>query len=406
MADVGEQLRRGLLREISFCQPRRAVSHAAAHKRAHNKDMRQRLLAFALLSFAILAPLPAATPLFQGSFENSNSAWTTLRGEAAIDPAVLHDGQKSMRVAPDAAGRDAAVQSAPVALTIGKRYQLTGWIRTGNLTVRDLDRSPIATGAALAMASMPFDMHSESLGGTRDWTRVQLRFTATRAQDNILLTAGTGGAFEGKAWFSGVSIDEASTSGDWPARAAIATYGPAYRYPTGGWLYLHIEGQPYERGYQHGRLMANEIVQYMERCAAQLDSKGKDQSWDLARTTANALFLRGFDQEILEEMKGIAEGASDAGARWQGRRIDLDRHGCGQHHGRARPAERSACPSRPTAWKGCTWNRPNYLEQHRDASYQRPLQRLRRHRTRPLATAAWSSGTPPGGRSRWPSRPT
>jgi len=41
------------------------------------------------------------------------------------------------------------------------------------------------------------------------------------------------------------------------------------------------------------------------------------------RTEANALFLRGFDREILEEMRGIADGASDAGIKWQGRRIDL-----------------------------------------------------------------------------------
>ena len=67
------------------------------------EDMRQLPLAFALLSFAILAPLPAATPVFHASFDNSNPAWTTLRGTAAIDTAVLHDGQKSMRVEPDAA---------------------------------------------------------------------------------------------------------------------------------------------------------------------------------------------------------------------------------------------------------------------------------------------------------------
>ncbi len=138
-----------------------------------------------------------------------------------------------------------------------------------------------------------------------------------------MLVAGTGGAFEGKAWFAGVSIDEVSSKEDWPAPAAVTTYGPAYRYPTGGWIYLHIEGQPYERGYQHGRLMSKEIVQYMARCAAELDHNGKSRSWDLARTTAGALFLHGFDQEILEEMKGIAEGASDAGARWDGRRLDL-----------------------------------------------------------------------------------
>ncbi|MDQ6651590.1 MAG: hypothetical protein M3Y84_02485, partial [Acidobacteriota bacterium] len=45
-------------------------------------------------------------------------------------------------------------------LTIGKRYQLSGWVRTDDLHVTDTGRSPIAVGAALSMASMPFDMHS------------------------------------------------------------------------------------------------------------------------------------------------------------------------------------------------------------------------------------------------------
>ncbi|HEY2013909.1 MAG TPA: C45 family autoproteolytic acyltransferase/hydrolase, partial [Bryobacteraceae bacterium] len=62
------------------------------------------------------------------------------------------------------------------------------------------------------------------------------------------------------------------------------------------------------------------IPEYLERCAADLGSK--DQ-WNQYRTTANALFLRGFDREIMEEMRGIAEGASDAGAKWLNRRIDL-----------------------------------------------------------------------------------
>jgi phospholipase B-like protein len=275
-----------------------------------------------LACLALSASLPAASPLFQSSFENANAGWTALRGTSSADASVTYQNHKSLRVEP-AAGQDACIRSAPISLAIGHHYELTGWIRTENLTVRDLDRSPIAIGAALTMASMPFDVHSESVGSTHDWTRVHLRFTATRAQDNILLTAGTGGAFEGKAWFAGVSIDESSAKDEWPAPAAVATYGPGYRYPTGGWIYLHIEGQPYERGYQHGHLMSKEIVQYMERCAADLDHHGKNQSWNLARTTAAALFLHGFDQEILEEMKGIADGAADAGARWEGRRIDL-----------------------------------------------------------------------------------
>jgi hypothetical protein len=276
-----------------------------------------------LLALSVAASLRAGTPLFHASFDSPSSAWTVLRGAGVTDPAVTHEGQMSMRLEPGNAARDARVQSAPIALTIGKSYELTGWIRTDKLTVRDLDRSPIATGAALSMASLPFDVQSESLAGTRDWTSVHLRFTATRTHDNIVLTVAYGGTFAGKAWFSGVTVDEAPGIEPWPAPSAVTTYGPAYRYPVGGWIYVHIEGKPYERGYQHGHLMAKEIPQYMERCAAELDPKNKSKSWNMARTTASALFLRGFDREILEEMKGIADGASDAGARWEGRPIDL-----------------------------------------------------------------------------------
>jgi hypothetical protein len=41
-----------------------------------------------------------------------------------------------------------------------------------------------------------------------------------------------------------VSLDEVSSAGSWPARAAVQTFGPAYRYPSAGWIYLHIEGKP------------------------------------------------------------------------------------------------------------------------------------------------------------------
>ena len=37
-------------------------------------------------------------------------------------------------------------------------------------------------------------------------------------------------------------------------------YGKGYRYNIQGWVYLHIEGEPYERGYQYGYLASAEIV--------------------------------------------------------------------------------------------------------------------------------------------------
>ena len=267
----------------------------------------------------------SASIALQGAAPMTGGGWTAVSGTAALDAAVLHDNRKSLRLEPAESGAGPAVRFAPVKLTIGKRYELSGWVRTDNVVVKDLDRSPIAIGAALTMASMPWDVHSASVGGTQPWTRLSLKFVASRAEDAIVLTAGADGNMHGKAWFEGVSLDEASLSDEWPRREAVQTFGPAYRYPSAGWIYLHIEGSPYERGYQHGHLMAREIPEYLERCAAVLSNNApvNETQWNDYRTTANALFLRGFDREIMEEMRGIADGAADAGAKWLNRRIDL-----------------------------------------------------------------------------------
>jgi len=212
-----------------------------------------------LLLLSVAATAQPTPPIFRASFDNPKEKWTVDHGSAAIDSMVLHEGQRSIRFesAPDS--QNACIRLEPIALTIGKRYELSGWVRTEDLEVRDVDRTPIAIGATLAMASMPFDVHSASLGGTREWTRVSVRFVASRSQDQVLLMAGNGGSFRGKAWFEGVHLDEIPVSADeWPAREAVQTFGPAYRYPAAGWIYLHIEGKPYERGYQHGHLMARD----------------------------------------------------------------------------------------------------------------------------------------------------
>ena len=261
-----------------------------------------------------------AAALFQ---DQPNNAWTAATGSVVSDEAVQHNQRASLRIERTGDSPSASAQSPAIHLIVGKTYEVSGWVRTENVGVRDLNRSPIASGAALTMESMPFDVHSPSLGGTHDWARLSLRFVATRPEDRILITAGNGGALQGKAWFEGVTIDEAAATSSWPAPEAVRTFGPAYRYPAAGWIYLHIEGKPYERGYQHGYLMAKEIPEYLTRCAIELAGKAEEQSWDAYRTTADALFLRGFDREILEEMRGIADGANDGGAKLLGRKLDL-----------------------------------------------------------------------------------
>ena len=167
-----------------------------------------------ILCLALYAPLQAASPLFESSFEHSDAGWTTLRGAATPDPAVTFQNHKSLRVEPGPAARDAAIASAPIPLTIGKRYELTGWIRTDKLAVRDLDRTPIAIGAALTMASMPFDVHSESIGGTPTGRASTSASPPPARRTTSCSPSPRAATFDGKAWFAGVSIDEASSKDD------------------------------------------------------------------------------------------------------------------------------------------------------------------------------------------------
>src|SRR5207237_9993917 len=108
-----------------------------------------------------------------------------------------------------------------------------------------------------------------------------------------------------------------------PDPKSVQRYGPAYRYPQEGWIVLHVEGEPYERGYQHGRLLAPEIAAYLRCFAARQGPKDPAAGWKSTRSLVNALFLRRFDQEYLREMKGIADGAAAAGARFDDRPVDL-----------------------------------------------------------------------------------
>jgi hypothetical protein len=108
-----------------------------------------------------------------------------------------------------------------------------------------------------------------------------------------------------------------------PDPAAVERFGPAYRYPQAGWIVLHVEGDPYERGYQHGRLLAPEIADYVAALAAKRSSAAPEAAWQQVRTLVGALFLRRYDPEYLEEIKGIADGAAAAGAKFKGRALDL-----------------------------------------------------------------------------------
>jgi hypothetical protein len=127
-----------------------------------------------------------------------------------------------------------------------------------------------------------------------------------------------------RAIFTFLLLAAAASAGDYaPDPLAVRRHGPGYRYPQAGWTVLHVEGKPYDRGVQHGSLMATEIAAYARCFAAQLSAKDPTGAWVATRRITKAMFLRKFDKEYLEEMQGIADGAAEAGARMDGKPIDL-----------------------------------------------------------------------------------
>jgi len=87
----------------------------------------------------------------------------------------------------------------------------------------------------------------------------------------------------------------------------------ARRLDRAGWTYLHTEGEPRERGFQHGFLLASEIGEGLRITRIEWEHEtAMDWTWLLAR--ASAMFVPKIDPENLEELEGIAEGARAGGA--------------------------------------------------------------------------------------------
>ena len=95
----------------------------------------------------------------------------------------------------------------------------------------------------------------------------------------------------------GYIIDRFTT----PAAGMVTQYGKGYRFDHNGWVYLHIKGDPHERGVKY--------LTYWET--------GKE--WAFFVAAAEQQFAGKLDPEYLDEIKGIADGAKAAGVNitWQ-----------------------------------------------------------------------------------------
>lgn len=290
------------------------------------------LFAVALYSSLAVADLHAAIVVPNAGFENHDGASATgwhvetqagaNEAEVRVDPSVHRGSTAGLAIRAEKPA-SVVVGSDPVTLRVGHLYRLSGWIKTEGVKSDPTAKYPTSVPACLTMASFPFENHSPAVGGDSDWTRVETLFIATRSRDRVQLHLGQNGTATGTAWFDDVSVEKVDDIDAYVPPETVHWFGKAYRFDDRGWIFVHVEGGPYERGYQYGSLMGDDIVQYMTRLAIKRDVNEPVKAWNDTRFECNALFLRGYDEEYLTEMKGMADGAAAAGAKFHDRPIDL-----------------------------------------------------------------------------------
>ena len=266
---------------------------------------------------------------FENGAKGSAPAGWTIAASSKLDgnkisftDAVSHSGKGSLLIA-NSKGDAVTLMSQPVKLKVGHLYRLSGWIKTEGVESDSTTIYPTALPACLSMVSYPFTNNSPTVGATRDWTKVSSLFIATKGEDNLRVHLGYNGKATGKAWFDDLKLEEVSDITEYIPMETVTWFKEGYRYDDKGWIYVHVEGKPYERGYQYGYLVADEIAQYAKKLAISANRDNPGDGWYTMRFQTDAILLRKYDEEYLEEMKGIADGARKAGAKFMGRPLDL-----------------------------------------------------------------------------------
>jgi hypothetical protein len=85
-----------------------------------------------------------------------------------------------------------------------------------------------------------------------------------------------------------------------------------YRVDKNGWIFLHLEGQPYEIGFQRGYLIAKEINDFRETEKQYIKfTTSRDYAFFIKK--AAQLFKGKITKEYVAEMQGMAAGMAKAG---------------------------------------------------------------------------------------------
>jgi Phospholipase B len=81
----------------------------------------------------------------------------------------------------------------------------------------------------------------------------------------------------------------------------------AYSFERGGWVYVHLEGDPATIGFQHGYMLAKEIEDAFPAVSTHM-MRSTERDWSFFREVAREKLWPKLDPEFQQELQGIAEG--------------------------------------------------------------------------------------------------
>jgi hypothetical protein len=115
-----------------------------------------------------------------------------------------------------------------------------------------------------------------------------------------------------------ISFSSASCFGNPTNPASVAPKSSApllsnYRVERDGWIYVRIEGKPFERGFQYGYCCADRINESIEVLSYDVQHNGLP--WDYLRYCSKELCWRNIPPEYQQEIMGIAAGVRARGYR-------------------------------------------------------------------------------------------
>ncbi len=89
----------------------------------------------------------------------------------------------------------------------------------------------------------------------------------------------------------------------------------AFRKPAqNGWIFVHLEGTPFDMGFQHGYLLAPEIADAEKMLVLERTHDGK-KDWKFFRDAAKDMMWPHIEAQYREELQGIAEGLKAKGVK-------------------------------------------------------------------------------------------